>query len=66
MSRGSARRPRKLEVMVMFEPTRLGPLVLQTAYLRVAPIRHKPLDHRRASPPDETAAAREAPERSAP
>jgi len=42
--------PRKLEVRVMFEPTRLEPLVLQTAYGRVAPLRRKPLGRWRAAP----------------
>jgi hypothetical protein len=41
--------PGKLEVMVMFEPTRLEPLVLQTAYGRVAPIRRKPPGRRRVA-----------------
>jgi hypothetical protein len=52
--------PRKLEVMVMFEPTRLEPLVLQTAYSWVAPIRGKPLNRRLAAPRADSDTPREA------
>jgi hypothetical protein len=43
MSSASSQRPQKREVMVMFEPNRMEPLVLQSAYRRVAPPARKPL-----------------------
>jgi hypothetical protein len=46
MSSASAQRPQKREVMVMFEPNRMEPLVLQSAYRWVAPPVRKPLRHR--------------------
>jgi hypothetical protein len=52
--------PPKLEIKVMFEPTRLEPLVLQTAYSWVAPIRGKPLNRRPAAPRTDPDVPREA------
>jgi hypothetical protein len=43
MSSASSQRSQKREVMVMFEPNRLEPLVLQSAYRWVAPPLRKPL-----------------------
>lgn len=64
MSRASSPRPQKLEVSVMFEPTRLEPEVLQTAYGWVAPVRRRPLRCSRAPHLEETRARHDTRERS--
>ena len=46
MSSASSQRAQKREVIVMFEPNRMEPLVLQTAYRWVAPPLRKSLSHR--------------------
>jgi len=65
MSSVSSQRPQRREVMVMFEPNRLEPLVLQSAYRRVAPPVRKPLRQRLVPPRDVPSAPRAARERSA-
>jgi hypothetical protein len=49
MSSASSQRSQQREVMVMFEPNRLEPLVLQSAYRWVAPPVRKPLIQRHVS-----------------
>jgi hypothetical protein len=65
MSSASSQRPQKREVMVMFEPNRMEPLVLQTAYRWVAPPLRKPLRHRLVPSGDAPGSPRVARERSA-
>ena len=65
MSSASSQRPQKREVMVMFEPNRLEPLVLQTAYRWVAPPLRKPLSHRLVASGNAPGSPRAARERSA-
>ena len=65
MSSASSQRPQKREVMVMFEPNRMEPVVLQTAYRWVAPPLRKPLRHRRVLSGDMPSSLHVATERSA-
>jgi len=51
--------------MIMFEPNRLEPLVLQTAYRWVAPPVRKPLRHHPGPSLDTTGPLRDTRERSA-
>ena len=64
MSRASSPRPQKLEVTVMFEPTRLEPEVLQTAYGWVALVSRRPLRYSRSPSLEETRARHDTQERS--
>jgi hypothetical protein len=64
MSRASSSRPQKREVSVMFEPTRLEPEVLQTAYGWVAPVSRRPLGQSRAPHLEETKVRHDPQERS--
>jgi hypothetical protein len=66
MSRASSPRPQKREVSVMFEPTRLEPAVLQTAYGWVAPAIRRPLWYSHASQLEETRLRHDTQERSVP
>jgi hypothetical protein len=65
MPSASSQRPQKREVMIMFEPNRLEPLVLQTAYRWVAPPVRKPLRHHPVPSLDTTGPLRDSRERSA-
>ena len=65
MSSASSQRAQQREVTVMFEPNRLEPVVLQTAYRWVAPPLRKPLRHRLVPSGDAQGAPRAARERSA-
>ena len=65
MSSASSQRAHQREVIVMFEPKRLEPLVLQSAYRWVAPPLRKSLRHRLVASGDAPGAPRAARERSA-
>jgi hypothetical protein len=65
MSSASSQRSPRREVMVMFEPNRIEPLVLQTAYRWVAPPLRKPLRHRLVPSGDTPSSPHAARERSA-
>jgi hypothetical protein len=65
MSSASSQRSQKREVMVMFEPNRMEPLVLQSAYRWVAPPVRKPLRHGLGPWGDTPGSPRAARERSA-
>ena len=65
MSSASSQRPKNREVMVMFEPNRMEPLVLQSAYRRVAPPVRKALRHRLVPSGDTPSSPQVAAERSA-
>ena len=66
MSRASVshrpQNPKKLVVIIMFEPNRMASALLQSAYQRVAPVRHRSL----GSEPPALAAPQSPEERAAP